>query len=61
MPHGFIGGALGLYGKKLFALGDPRFHSWGKDFVSLIGRQGLELIPLYQGPFYDGGGIFFLE
>lgn len=61
MPHGFIGGALGLYNGKLFVLGNPDFHSWGSEFKNLIKQQNLELIPLYDGPFFDGGGIFFLE
>lgn len=61
MPHGFIGGALGLYNEKLFVLGNPDFHSWGSEFKNLIKQEGLELISLYDGPFFDGGGIFFLE
>jgi len=61
MPHGFIGGALGLHDEKLFVLGNPDFHSWGSEFKNLIKQQSIELIPLYDGPFFDGGGIFFLE
>lgn len=61
LPHGFIGGALGLYNGKLFVLGNPDFHSWGSEFKNLIKQEGLELISLYDGPFFDGGGIFFLE
>lgn len=61
MPHGFIGGALGLHSGKLFVLGNPDFHSWGKEFIALINQQNLELISLYNGPFFDSGGIFFLE
>lgn len=61
MSHGFIGGALGIYAGKLFVLGNPDFHSWGNEFKNLIKQEGLELISLYDGPFFDGGGIFFLE
>lgn len=61
MKHGFIGGALGLYQDKVFAIGNPKYHPWGEEFISLISNQGLELISLYDGPFVDGGGIFFLE
>jgi hypothetical protein len=61
MPHGFIGGALGLYAEKLFALGNPDFHSWGEEFKTVIKQKDIELISLYDGPFFDGGGIFFLE
>lgn len=61
MPHGFIGGALGVHAGKLFVLGNPDFHSWGSEFKNLIKQEGLELISLYDGPFFDGGGIFFLE
>ncbi|MCD6180364.1 MAG: hypothetical protein J7K39_10720 [Bacteroidales bacterium] len=61
MPHGFIGGALGLHSNKLFVIGNPDFHSWGNEFKALIKRQDIELISLYNGSFFDGGGIFFLE
>jgi hypothetical protein len=61
MPHGFIGGALGQYNKKIFVLGNPDFHTWGDRFRVLIKQEGLELISLYEGPFFDGGGIFFLK
>jgi ribosomal protein L30E len=61
MKHGFIGGALAYYSGKVFAIGNPDFHSWGKEFRELIHKQNLQLISLYNGPFFDGGGIFFLE
>ena len=61
MLHGFIGGAMGFYSGKLFVLGNPDFHPWGKAFKTLIAKQNIELITLYEGPFFDGGGIFFPE
>ena len=61
ITHGFIGGALGFHSNKLFVIGNPDFHSWGKEFKILINQLGIELISLYDGPFFDGGGIFFLE
>jgi len=61
MPHGFIGGAMGINSERLFVLGNPDFHSWGKEFKALIDQENIELISLYDGPLFDGGGIFFLE
>lgn len=61
MQNGFIGGAMGFYSGKLFVIGNPDFHSWGQAFKTLIEQLGLELISLYNGPFFDGGGIFFVE
>lgn len=61
MPHGFIGGALSLFSGKLYALGNPDFHSWGSRFRTLLSSKNIELITLYDGPFFDGGGIFFLD
>ncbi len=61
MPHGFIGGAMGYNSGKLFVIGNPDYHSWGNEFKILINQQGIEIISLYDGPFYDGGGIFFLD
>ncbi|MFH1001089.1 MAG: hypothetical protein V1783_09645 [Bacteroidota bacterium] len=61
MPNGFIGGALGSFLNKLFIIGNPSFHSWGSEFISFVKKQKLEMICLYDGPFFDGGGILFLE
>lgn len=61
MPHGFIGGAMGFYSGKLFVLGNPDYYTWGKEFNALMKQENIELISLYDGPFFDGGGIFFLE
>lgn len=61
MKNGFIGGALGVYDKKLFVIGNPAFHSWGKQFREVVANEKLELVCLYDGPFIDGGGIFFFE
>lgn len=60
LKHGFIGGALGIHNRQLFMLGNPKKHAWGTRFTALIQEQGFELISLYDGPFYDGGGLFFL-
>jgi len=61
MPHGFIGGALGYYSGTLYAIGNPDFHDWGDRFKSLLSSLNIELITLYDGLFFDGGGIFFLD
>ncbi|MBN1650292.1 MAG: hypothetical protein JW857_03120 [Bacteroidales bacterium] len=61
MPHGFIGGALAYYSGKLYVLGNPDFHSWGNRFRALLSNLNIELISLYDGPFFDGGGLFFLD
>jgi len=61
MLHGFIGGALGVYSDKLFVIGNPEKHSWGSEFKAFLNQQNIELISLYDGQLFDGGGIFFVN
>lgn len=59
--HGFFGGTCGISGNKLFVNGNLRFFSEGKSVRSFIEDAGMEIVELYKGPLYDGGGIFFVE
>ncbi len=59
--HGFFGGCVGYFDKKLFLIGSLRYHSQGEEIKNYCNKLSIEIIELYDGPFYDGGGIFFLE
>jgi len=59
--NGFIGGTCGILGNKLFLIGNLRFFAEGKKVRDFIKNTGIELIELYKGPLFDGGGIFFIE
>ncbi len=58
-PHGFIGGACGVWQDRLFFLGGLKNFPEGqkiRDFVS-----DMEIIELYDGPLFDAGGLLFIS
>ena len=59
--HGFFGGTCGILGNKLFITGNLRYFSEGKNVRSFIVDAGMEIVELYKGPLFDGGGIFFVD
>jgi len=59
--HGFFGGTCSISGNKLFITGNLRYFSEGKNVRSFIEDAGTEIVELYKGPLFDGGGIFFVE
>jgi hypothetical protein len=59
--HGFFGGTCGISGNKLFIIGNLRYFAEGKAVRNFIENAGLEIIELYKGPLFDGGGIFFID
>ncbi len=62
-PHknGCIGGILGIFENKLHIIGSLKNIPDGKKIQKLTSSKNIELIELYDGNLYDGGGIFFLE
>jgi hypothetical protein len=59
--YGFFGGTCGILGNKLFIIGNLRFFAEGRIVRDFIENSGMEVIELYKGPLFDGGGIFFIE
>ncbi len=57
---GFIGGACGAYGDKIYICGDPDTSPAGRDLQRACHELGLRLISLCDGPVTDVGGIKFL-
>jgi hypothetical protein len=60
-PHGFFGGACGIAGNKIFILGNLDHYRDKKKVELFAGLMNFEIVELYDGPLFDGGGIFFLE
>ncbi|MDR4987869.1 MAG: hypothetical protein RG741_03390 [Bacteroidales bacterium] len=56
-PHGFLGGACGIWNNQLLLCGSLRYYSGGDKLSRLVARAGFELVELYDGPLIDGGGI----
>ena len=56
---GFIGGASGLCGNRLFFSGDPHTHPDGEAIYDFCRKHGTKPVPLTGGKLFDGGGIIF--
>lgn len=62
-PHknGFIGGCLGIYEDTLYSMGAFQNIKNGETIKKKIQMLDIKILELYDGPMYDGGGIFFIK
>lgn len=62
-PHeyGFIGGATGVHGDKVYFLGDILTHPYGHEIVDFCREAGFEPISLGSGRMCDLGRIIFID
>ena len=58
--NGFIGGCAGVLGDQLFFIGNLSHYPAGNQLRNQIIVWGYQIIELYDGPLFDGGGIFFM-
>lgn len=58
--HGFIGGCFGIYNKKIYCIGSLSYHVDGNSINTYCNALGYSIVELYDGPLFDGGGIFFI-
>jgi hypothetical protein len=59
--HGFMGGACGICRNQFFFIGSLRYHKQGNEISALLEDLDYEIVELYDGPLFDGGGVLFLE
>lgn len=59
--HGFIGGTCGILGRRIFFIGSLRHYAQGDAIREFIRDLRYEIVELYDGPLFDGGGVLFLE
>ena len=59
--YGFIGGCAGITDNKVFLIGSLKHHSQGKIITEYIKATNHEIVELYDGPLFDGGGIIFVK
>lgn len=59
--HGCFGGCCGIFKNKIYIIGSLQHLENKKEITHFIQKQGLEVVELYDGQLYDGGGIFFLH
>ena len=60
-PYGFFGGTNGIVNNTFYLIGSLNHHEQGEEIKQFLIENKLEIIELYDGPLYDGGGIFFGE
>ncbi len=60
-PHGFIGGACGILGRRIFFIGSLQHYAQGDAIREFIRDLRYEVVELYYGPLFDGGGVMFVE
>ena len=58
--YGFIGGASGVLGKKIFFTGDFSHHSSHEEILKIIKKYDYEIEILSKDPIEDYGSIFFI-
>ena len=59
--YGFIGGANGVLGKKIFFTGDFSHHSSNEKILKIISNYDYEIEILSKVPIEDYGTIFFIK
>ncbi|HNX44250.1 MAG TPA: hypothetical protein PLJ84_10805 [Bacteroidales bacterium] len=60
-PNGFFGGCCGVWQDKLFVTGSLNRYAEGEKVRQFTLQAGLQVVELYNGPLFDGGGIFFYD
>lgn len=58
--YGFIGGASGVLGKKIFFTGDFSHHSSHEELLKIINKYDYEIEILSKDPIEDYGSIYFI-
>lgn len=59
--NGFFGGCCGIYQKQVYLIGSLKHHKQGVEIKNFIEKAGFTIVELYDGPLFDGGGIFFID
>jgi hypothetical protein len=59
--HGFFGGACGVLDDQVFITGNLDFIKNGEEIINWITVLGYQIIELYKGTVFDGGGIIFIN
>lgn len=59
--YGFIGGASGSLGKKIFLTGNIKEHSSYEEIMRIINKYGYEVEILSDNPIEDYGSIYFIK
>ena len=58
--HGFLGGASGAFGNKVYFCGDLERHPDCAKIVEFCEKHGKKVVSLSPSPLFDAGTIFFI-
>jgi hypothetical protein len=58
--NGFIGGAIGVLNDEVLVIGKLEYFAEGKSVRNFLERMNYQIVELYDGPLFDGGGILFI-
>jgi len=58
-PHGFFGGVCGVLGDEVLIIGRINYLKESSEIGIFLKKLGYQLIELYKGSPFDGGGIIF--
>jgi hypothetical protein len=59
--NGFFGGCCGTFDDKLFVIGTLRYIIESKCLTDILSKNNIELVELYDGRLFDGGGVLFVS
>jgi hypothetical protein len=59
--HGFFGGTCGVWNNTLFFCGSLAHFHEGSRVKGFIEDSHYSIVELYDGPFFDCGGLFFMD
>lgn len=58
---GFFGGVCGVYENKVFIIGSLKHFHEGENVRAFLNELNYEIIELYDGILFDGGGLMFIK
>lgn len=59
LNYGLLGGCIGVYDDTIFIIGNLSYHQEGDKIQYFLKKLHYQIIELYKGPLFDGGGLFF--
>lgn len=58
--YGFIGGCMGICQDAVFIIGNLEYHVQGEELKKFLLSLNYDIVELYNGRLFDGGGLFFV-
>lgn len=59
LNYGLLGGCIGIFNDTALIIGDLSYHQEGDKISYFFKNLHYQIVELYKGPLFDGGGLFF--